>query len=136
MPDNTNPYMTVGAPSYAQPLMNWQGMANSIAGAFGQPQQQQKPPGQPGAPQGGVSPQAQQQLNGLGQNLLSRFGLGTPPAAAGAPGGGAAPGMGGPPQTGAPQPSMMGMRQPMPPQMTGGAQQPWAQQPMMPWPNT
>lgn len=130
MPDNTNPYMTVGAPSYAQPLMDWQGMANSIAGAFGQPQQQQKPPGQPGAPMN-ITPQAQNtqptqaqgQMQGLGQRLMAMFGGGSPQAGAAGvpqgPSGPQAPVMGAP-QAGAPQSAFGAFGAPQPPSWAPG----------------
>ena len=76
MPDGGNPYLTVNSPSYAAPLMDWQGLLNP------QQRQQQRQPGQPqpGAPgqpgQPGQPNQAQQQMQGLGAWLQQRFGLG------------------------------------------------------------
>lgn len=68
-----NPYVTVASPSYAAPILNWQGMLN--------PQQQKQggnmgPNGQPqpGAP--GQPTQAQQQMQGLGARLAQMFGMG------------------------------------------------------------
>ncbi len=73
MPDN--PYMVGGAgasgPSYAAPLMDWQGMAGGIANAFQRPQQ----PGQAAGPMN-IRPPAQmppqggqQPFQGWGQRL-------------------------------------------------------------------
>jgi hypothetical protein len=60
MPDN--PYMTVGAaPSYAAPLMDWQGIASNIGNNLTQrPQQPGQQPGQAAGPMN-IRPSAQMQ---------------------------------------------------------------------------
>jgi hypothetical protein len=116
MPDNTNPYLTVNAPSYAAPMLDWQKMAGGISsGLTGQPQQVNRPPvtppqgpqgGQPGQPGQPQPNQAQQQMQGLGARLRAMFG-----------------GQGGQPGQPMGQPSM----QPQPSGMTGGGgPQGWA----------
>ena len=91
MPDSTNPYLTVNAPSYAAPMLDWQKMAQGISGGLTrQPQQVNRPPitppqgapggqlGQPGQPQPNQAQpqpnQAQQQMQGLGARLQAMFG--------------------------------------------------------------
>jgi hypothetical protein len=114
MPDNTNPYLTVNAPSYTAPMLDWQKMAGGISsGLTGQPQQVNRPPvtppqgGQPGPPGQPQPNQAQQQMQGLGARLRAMFG-----------GQGGQPGA---PQMGQPQ------MQPQPPGMAGGGgPQGWA----------
>jgi hypothetical protein len=97
MADNANPYLTVGAPNYAGPMMDWQKMAQGMM-----PQQVSRPPitpaqgpqgataGQPNStyaqmggqgpfmPQGQQPNQAQQQMQGLGARLRAMFGGGQP----------------------------------------------------------
>jgi hypothetical protein len=91
----SNPYVTVQGPNYGAGLMNWQGLLNPSQGGAGKPPQQQQgaAPGQSGQPN-----QAQQQIQGLGQRLMTMFGGGQPQP------GNPMPLQ--PPTMGAPQPSM------------------------------
>jgi hypothetical protein len=77
MADNANPYLTVGAPNYAGPMMDWQKMAQGMM-----PQQVSRPPITPAqGPQGATAGQpnmAQQQMQGLGARLRAMFGGGQP----------------------------------------------------------
>lgn len=85
MPDNTNPYLTVGSPNYAAPLMDWQGMAKGLGDALQKKQQPQ--PGQPGAPMDirsqaqmqGMPAQPGQQPQGWGARLAQMFNIGGQP---------------------------------------------------------
>lgn len=75
MADN-NPYTAVPSPSYAAPLINWQGLMNSQGQ---RPPQGQGQGAQPGAAPGGQPPSmAQQQMQGLGGRLMQMFGLNQP----------------------------------------------------------
>lgn len=77
MADNANPFLTVGAPNYAGPMMDWQKMAQGMM-----PQQVSRPPITPAqGPQGATAGQpgqqpnmAQQQMQGLGARLRAMFG--------------------------------------------------------------
>jgi hypothetical protein len=81
---NNNPYVTVASPSYAAPILDWQGMLNPQqqkqgGNMNGQPQPA-RPGVMPGAPgQPGQPTQAQQQAQGLGQRLWQMFNGGGQP---------------------------------------------------------
>jgi hypothetical protein len=81
MNDTPNPFLTVGSPNYATPMMDWQKMAQGMM-----PQQVNRGPVTPAqGPQGATAGQpsqqpnmTQQQMLGLGARLRAMFGGGPP----------------------------------------------------------